>query len=234
MTILFQLSEVELDILLLIFYFVAICILSFFTISTLIQYFKKRERQALYLILSYICFIIVYVLNSIARLIFIFTGEKGVVYNALSDFFHVFFIFSIITIFLFYNEFSEVSKKLRTIVIIIGLLLIIFTLIFNIVSIFTFESEGEFRVVYIIWLVQTIYGCIIYLYLAYKFIKISKTAEQNQGLFFGVGNICFFISQILFMLYAFLELHLIFILAHIFIITAYLFYFIAIYLPKYR
>ena len=155
MQIIFQLSEGLEDIMVIVMQLIAIAFLVFFTISTLNQYAKKKKKQGLFLALTYIFFIIVDIMNVSAKLISIFTLES---FSLLSDFAHIFVTLGTITIFLFYNEFASVSKRLKYLIFSIGIILIVGIIIVNIFSIFSFDSENTFKPLYIILFGQAIFS----------------------------------------------------------------------------
>lgn len=202
-------------------------ILILFFSSTLKQYLSNKKKSALYLLLVYLFYIIAFILQSIVSF-YNYLDTTDMLYNLLQYQFTIFVVLAAIALLLFYNEFEPISKKLLNPILVVGVILIVWMIIaFNVLRFLQFT-------IYFSFLLLTIYSGIIYLYTGSKFFRIAAKSGSNQGLYFGIANICFFSYEIVKIIFVFIELFIINLIAIILIFLAFLLYFLALYMPKFR
>lgn len=203
--------------------------LFFFFASSLTRYLSNKSKSAFYLISVYFFYLLVYTLQLIIS-IYNFLDLRDIFYDFIKYQFTIFVVAAAMCLLLFYHEFEPLSKKIIKIALILGSILIGWMIItFNVLS-----PLGLTFTIYLSFLLLTIYSGIIYLYTGSKFLKVSLKAGSNQGLYFGIANICFFLYEFTKIIFVFSEIVIINLISILFIFIAFLLYFLSIYMPKYR
>ncbi|MFX0031684.1 MAG: hypothetical protein ACFE8E_10210 [Candidatus Hodarchaeota archaeon] len=209
---------------------IVVVILALFTISTLVNYFRQKNRAALYLALNYISFVIAMIFHLVGHFDSFVNDITTNFYEDASMYGKVFIILGILFILLFHAEFTEVNKIWKYIRIFLGITLMIWILF---PSNYTF---GGRTTVIITYMFMALYGLAINLFLSISFFKMGKksTVRRKELYSLGLGALSFLIYYILMTIYGMLQSFPIMIITQVDLFIALLFYFIGIYLPKFR
>ncbi|MFX1557547.1 MAG: hypothetical protein ACFFC9_09865 [Promethearchaeota archaeon] len=207
---------------------ITLVILAIFTISTLINYFRQKNKAALYLSLNYIYFAIAMFLLLIGHYDAVIKDVTTSFYNDISMLGKSFIVLGILFNLLFHAQFTEVNRGWYYLRIIFGIILVVWILL---PSNYTY---GGRTTVIMTYMLMALYGLLINLFLAISFFKLgSKTKTRKKELYsLGAGALTFLVYYFLMTVYGMTQSFFIMIITQIDLFIALLFYFVGIYLPK--
>jgi len=154
---------------------VMVIIILFFTVNTLLKYYKYRHKAAFYLTLNYFSYIAALILYIVGHYSVVLTDDLGFHHNVtmVSNFF---IVLGIMMATKFYEQFSELKKGYRYTGITVGTLIMVWILLpFN----YNVDIATS-QIVIITYSLMTFYGIIVYTSLTILFYKQFKLISDNK------------------------------------------------------
>jgi len=201
-----------------------------FTVHTLLRYIKYRNRPALYLTLSYLCYIVALLIFFVAQVEVVISDVENQLYFDLGIFANVFILLGMVLAILLYDQFSKLKRWIKFTSIILGLLFSGFVL-----SQFFILGFESLRLRISIYIIITLYGFVIYGYLTVLFFQaFRKTEEKKKEIgALVIGNFLWIVHFVLRLIYGIVNIDLIELFANLSMIFIFICYFLGLFLfPK--
>jgi len=211
---------------------IMVALVSVFTGHTLLRYIKYHNKPALYLALSYICYIIALLIYFVAQVSVIISGIETQLFVDLSMFANVFILFGMVLAILLYDQFAKTLKWIKFTFIILGLLFSGF--VFAQFFIIGYQSLLLRISIYII---MTFYAFSIYGSLTVLFYQAFRQTEEKKRELGAlvIGNFLWILHFLLRIIYGMTNIDLIEIITNLLMIFSFICYFLGLFLfPKQR
>lgn len=204
----------------------------FFAIITLVKYFQRKSKVALYLSLNYFIYITGLVFLQFGYHDAIEQADKTVLYFEMTAAFLVCVEVGSVMLLLFYTELTKMPKKRLMIMIVIGIGLIIWTILP--MNYWTASSLGEgFQFRYVTYTFMVIYMGLIYFDMAKTFFMMARRIDENKFSFnsIAIGGMLFILYFIMITLYGMLQIPQIMFFGMVLILTGQTLFFIGFIIP---
>ena len=201
-----------------------------FTVHTLLRYIKYRNLPALYLALSYMCYIVALHIFFVAQVNVFISGIEDQFYIDLGMLANVFILLGMVLAILLYDQFSKLKRGIKFTLIILGLLFSGFVL-----SQFFILGYESLLLRISIYIIITLYGFVIYGSLTVLFYQAyRKTEEKKKELgALVIGNFLWIVHFLLRIIYGMTNIDLIELIANLMMIFIFICYFLGLFLfPK--
>jgi hypothetical protein len=209
---------------------IMVALVCVFTVHTLLRYIKYRNRPALYLTLSYLCYIVALLIFFVAQVEVVISDVENQLYFDLGIFANVFILLGMVLAILLYDQFSKLKRWIKFTSIILGLLFSGFVL-----SQFFILGFESLRLRISIYIIITFYGFVIYGYLTVLFFQaFRKTEEKKKEIgALVIGNFLWIVHFVLRLIYGIVNIDLIELIANLSMIFIFICYFLGLFLfPK--
>ncbi len=209
---------------------IMVALVSIFTVHTLMRYIKYRNKPALFLTLSYMCYIVALLTYFVAHLNVVILDMETQLYTDLTMFANVFILFGMVLAILLYDQFTKLRKWIKFTSIILGLLFSGF--VFAQFFILGYQSLLLRISIYII---MTLYAFAIYGSLTVLFYQAFRQTEEKKRELGAlvIGNLLWILHFFLRIIYGMINIDLIEISANFLMILIFICYFLGLFLfPK--